>query len=452
MTNDVAPLERQLPAAPVRILHLGLGNFFRAHQAWYTHHAPDAAEWGIAAFSNRSRELADAVAAQGGVYTLVVRAADGDHIEVINSLSEAHPGGDHEKLQSVWSLPDLAVVTLTVTEAGYCRAANGHLDLNDPNVSKDIAALKGAVDAEVSSAPARLVAGILARAQAGLSPVTIVSCDNLPDNGSVVRTVVTDLAEQISPEAVAAVEATGFATSMVDRITPATSDEDLVSVAEETGVADQAPVITEPFSEWVISGDFVAGHPDWASAGAQIVDDVRPFEQRKLWLLNGAHSFLAYAGLSAGHETVAEAVQDDTLVAGMNAWWDEATTHLELPASHLDSYRSSLTDRFANPRIRHLLSQIASDGSQKLPIRVVPVLKRERAAGRSGEGAARVMAAWLRYLRSEHPSIKDPRKDEIVAAAAGDDVGAAAQRIVSLLDPELGEDAETVSLVTRLVS
>ncbi|GAA2101877.1 mannitol dehydrogenase family protein [Microlunatus panaciterrae] len=439
------------PAPPVRLLHLGLGNFFRAHQAWYTAHAADAAGWGIAAFSGSSRRLADALTEQGGLYTLVVRAADGDHTEVIGNLVEAHPGDDHEALLRCWRLPDLAVVTLTVTEKGYCRDSGGRLDLANPDVRDDIAALRRDSAAPVRTAPARLLAGLLARAEAGLPGVTVLSCDNLPDNGVVAGLMVQELAGEVDPQLTALVRRTAFATSMVDRITPATTDDDLASVAATTGVRDLAPVVTEPFSEWVISGDFPAGRPDWESAGARLVESVEPFERRKLWLLNGAHSLLAYAGLLKGHQLVSEAVADPELVEAMTRWWDEAAQHLELPDVEIAHYRTSLQTRFANPRIRHLLSQIAADGSDKLPVRVLPTLRAERAAGRSGEGAARVVAAWLRYLRSDPPSLADSRRDAALAASTGP-LDEAAASTLRLLDAELASDPELVALVARLAA
>jgi len=193
-------------AAPVRILHLGLGNFFRAHQAWYTHHAADAAEWGIAAFTGRRPGLARTLAAQDGLYTLVVRGAEGDRHEVIRSLSAAHPGADHASWLDYWRLPGLCVVTLTITEAGYARVQGtdgdgrnrrGSLDTARADVSADIAALKASSEANVTTAPAKLLAGLAARREAGLPPVVIVPCDNLPGNAEVARRVVRDLAEAV---------------------------------------------------------------------------------------------------------------------------------------------------------------------------------------------------------------------------------------------------------------
>jgi len=188
-------------------------------------------------------------------------------------------------------------------------------------------------------------------------------------------------------------------TTMVDRITPRVTPEDVRAVASRTGWQDAVPVVTEPFTEWVLSGDFPAGRPAWDAAGARFVADVVPHETRKLLLLNGGHSLLAYAGSARGHDTIAGAVADPVCLAWLHQWWDEAVRHVPLPAAELSDYRAALLSRFTNPRIRHTLAQIASDGSQKVPIRVLPVLRAERAAGRMPPGAVRVLAAWIGHLR-----------------------------------------------------
>src|SRR3954462_5716295 len=182
-------------------------------------------------------------------------------------------------------------------------------------------------------------------------------------------------------------------TTMVDRITPRTGPDDVRAVLEGTGREDRVPVVTEPFKEWVLSGAFDAGRPPWEHAGATFTDDVTPFEHRKLWLLNGAHSLLAYAGSIRGHTTVAEAVGDETCRSWLEEWWAVASSHLGQPAEDIAAYRSALLERFTNARMRDRLDRIAADGSQKLPIRILPVLRAERAAGRMPFGATRVLAA-----------------------------------------------------------
>jgi fructuronate reductase len=433
-------VRRDRPAAPVRIVHLGLGSFFRAHQAWYTAAAPDAADWGIAAFTGRSAALAERLAGQDGLYTLVERGPSADDFRVVDSVVAAHPGTDLDTWRSLVARPEVAVVTLTVTEAAYLRGADGGLDLGDAGVRADLETLRDAPGGEVRTVPGRLVAGLAARRAAGAGPVAVLSCDNLPGNGAVTARVVTDLAAAVDPGLAGWIgEQVTFPTAMVDRITPATTPEDVRAVADATGRDDAAPVVTEPFHEWVISGDFPAGRPAWDAAGARFVDDVGPHERRKLWLLNGGHSLLAYAAVARGHETVAQAVADPECQGWLDEWWNEAAAHLPLPAAEIDAYRAALRERWANPRIQHRLAQIAADGSQKLPIRTLPVLRRERSAGRLPAGAVRVLAAWIGHLRG--PDVRDAEGKRFVAAAGS------AREVLRLLDPALGNDDDLVAAV-----
>ena len=408
------------PAAPVRMLHIGLGNFFRAHQAWYTDNATDAPVWGIAAFTGRSPALAEELQPSEGLYTLITRGPEGDAFEVISSISAAHAASDHEAWLGYWRSPDLAVVTLTVTEAGYLRDTTGRLDIKRDDVQADLTALRHDHSAPVHTTPGRLVSGCLARQAAGLGPVAIVPCDNLPANGAAVESVVTDLAALVESELLAWIDDNvSFVTTMVDRITPATTDDDRREVLTATGVTDLSPVPTEPFSEWVIQGAFPAGRPAWDDAGALIVEDVVPFEHRKLWLLNGAHSLLAYAGSILGYTTVAEAIGDAECHAWVEQWWDEASAYLPLDAADVLAYREALYARFSNPAIRHSLAQIAADGSQKIPARIVPVIRYELAAGRVPTAGARVVAAWVAHLRGLGAPLKDARAEEIRAFGQG---------------------------------
>lgn len=410
------------PAAPVRIVHLGVGNFFRAHQAWYTEHAEDAADWGIAAFTGRSSAMADALRPQDGLYTLITKGAGGDSYEVVSSLSAVHPADDHAALLGYFRSPELAVVTLTVTEAGYRRGPDGGLDTADPAVVGDLTVLRqdAAADAP-TTAPGRIVAGLLARRAAGAGPLAVVSCDNLSGNGEALARVVGDLAGQVDPTLPAWIGANvSFCTTMVDRITPATTEGDRAAVSAATGVVDAAPVPTEPFSEWVVQGSFPAGRPVWESAGARIVPDVAPFERRKLALLNGSHSLLAYAATILGHATVDEAIGDPRCLAWVEQWWDEACRHLPLPAAELSAYREALRERYRNPNIRHALAQIAADGSLKLPVRILPTLQAELAGGRVPDGACRAVAAWVLHLRGQGAPVKDVNAATVTALAAGD--------------------------------
>ncbi len=428
------------PAAPVRIVHLGLGNFFRAHQAWYTDQAPDAAEWGIAAFAGRSAGHSSGLAEQDGLYTLVVRGADGDNPQTISSLSAVHSGDDLAALRNYFANSAVAIVTLTVTEAGYLRDESGSLDLAHPAVVADRAALQADPGAAVvTTTPGKLVAGLLARRAAGAGPITVLPCDNVPDNGAMVSRVVHDLAAAVDSSLAGWIDQqVSFATTMVDRITPRATPTDVAALAEQTGVHDPQLVVTEPFVEWVISGDFPAGRPGWDQVGARFVTDIVPFETRKLWLLNGSHSLMAYAASipapaaerdatgPRGHQTVFDAIGDPVVLDWVQQWWDVAQRHLPLPEADVAAYRAALLQRYRNPNIRHLLAQIAADGSQKIPIRIVPALRAERADGRLPAGAIRAVAAWIVHLRGHGAPVVDARAAEVLALVTGDATAAVA--------------------------
>lgn len=419
------------PAPPVRMIHLGLGNFFRAHQAWYTSHAEDSHAWGIAAFTGRGPAMADTLSAQDGLYTLVTRAPAGDEFETVRALSRSHRADDIGSWLGLFASPSVAAVTLTVTEAGYLRGADGGLDHTNPAVAADISALRADERAGGTTAVARLVAGLAARRTAGAGPISLVPCDNLPGNGAVLARLVREFAERALPGLTGWIDShVCFVTSAVDRITPATTAQDVAVVESELGYLDAAPVVTEPFHEWVLCGDFPAGRPRWESSGAIFTADITPYEHRKLWLLNGAHSLLAYTAPLRGHSTVGQAVQDPICRWWLEQWWREAEPYIGLPPAELTAYRRALLDRFANPRIHHRLEQIAMDGSQKLPVRILPVLHRERAAGRVPEGAIRAVAGWACHLAGRGAPVADP------GASGVCDVDSA----LALLDPSLRVD------------
>ena len=435
-------------AAPVRIVHLGEGNFHRAHQAWYTAHAPDADQWGIAGFTGRRPDLADALAPQDGLYTLITRGAEGDTFELIGSVSAVHPAADHEAYLDYLSAAQTALVTITVTEAAYIRNADGRLDVDRDVIIADLQALGSDPRRVVSSLPARLVAGLMARRNANSGAIAILSCDNLPENGAVTQTVVNDLAALVDESLPEWIERyVDFATSMVDRITPATTDEDRRIVREHNGYVDASPVPTEPFSEWIVSGRFPAGRPRWEDAGAQVVEDVEPFEQRKLWLLNGSHSMLAYAGSVRGHQTIDQAIADPACREWVNLFWDEASRHLPFPPVEVADYRAALLTRFSNPHMRDQLARIAADGSTKLVVRTIPAVRAERAAGRIPVGCATTLAAWVLHLRGAGAPVKDPGAAAALQAANSGDLPTAVPQVLETLESGLGKDGDLVRVV-----
>lgn len=362
-----------LDTPPTRIVHLGLGNFHRAHQAWYTEHAADRAEWGIAAFAVRGPGLADRLRAQDGLYSLVERGPDVDRVEVIGSVVEAE-AGDSPRSVELLASPATAVVTLTITEAGY------RVDGDEPPL-----ALR------------RLVDGLAARRRAGAGPITLVPCDNLPANGEALRQALLDLDREAS-------ESVSFVSTSVDRITPRLTETELEGLRTASGWDDAAPVVTEPFSDWVLQGAFPAGRPQWQTAGARFVDDVEPFELRKLWLLNGAHTILAASGPGRGHQTVAAAFANPYCLALVTGFWNEAERHLTTEGLDIPSYLAQLQLRFANPRIAHRLTDIADQAPAKVRVRLLPVLRAELAAGRTG-------AATLLAL-SDDPALQAILKEE----------------------------------------
>jgi fructuronate reductase len=337
-----------------RIAHLGLGAFARSHQAWYTQAASET--YGIVALSGR---VIPELAAQGFRYGLIVRAADADFAKVVESVVATDPGAIAD--------PEIALVTLTVTEAGYLPSARP---------------------------PTVLVDGLRTRRDTGGGPIAILPCDNVPSNGSVIRDALLAVAE---PELASWItDNVSFVSTMVDRITPATTTADIAIAEELLGWHDAVPVVTEPFREWVLQGDFPAGRPEWEKAGAQFVDDVEPYEQRKLWMLNGAHSLLAYRGLELGLSTVFDAWA--ALAPEVEQLWAEAREVLPLPADDVDAWLAALRIRWENPRIEHRLEQIAQGGEQKIPARILaPATKRKEAGLPVGVAETETVAAYLRY-------------------------------------------------------
>ncbi|TAM68644.1 MAG: mannitol dehydrogenase family protein [Microbacteriaceae bacterium] len=450
-------------APPVRIVHLGLGAFHRAHQAWYTAMAEDAAEWGIAAFTGRSPAAALELAPQDGLYTLIERSDAGDSVTVIPSIVEAVDGADVGRLLELVAAPATAIVTLTITEPGYRLTADGLPDLLDPAVVADIKWLTHALSRDALpprsalaiSSPrtslGRLLLGLDARRRAQAGPIAIVPCDNVPENGAFIHRGLTTLAESVNSDlAVWLADNASFVSTSVDRITPKTIQDDLRTATELSGWIDRAPVVTEPFSDWVLQGEFPAGRPAWETEGARFVDDIEPFERRKLWLLNGAHSLLAYAGLLRGHTTVAAAINDPVCRDWVSALWDEDARQLPAEGLELEGYRAALLERFENARIEHHLSQIGIEGATKLRVRIAGVARAERSAGRSAQGCARAIGAWIALLESgvELPDAQSGSIRRALDAGDAGDVGDdVARRLLGLLDPELAKDDEFLATV-----
>jgi fructuronate reductase len=426
-----------------------LGAFHRSHQAWYTQQAGDSAEWGIAAFTGRRPDAAVALAEQDGLYTLTERADTGDSFTVIGSIVEAVDGANVRRLAELVAAPATAVITLTITEAAYRLGPNGKLDLTGADVAADLTRLTSGEE-DPTTPLGRLVLSLAARRDAGSGPLAVVCCDNLSNNGSVAHSAVTGMAAAWDPALATWINAnTSFVSTSVDRITPRTTDADILAVQEACGYLDNSPVVAEPFANWVLSGEFPAGRPRWEDAGAVFVDDIEPYENRKLWLLNGAHSLLAYGGQLRGHSTVAEALADPVCLQAVEKFWDETEANLPSEGLQLSSYREALLARFSNARIAHHLAQIAMDGTTKLRMRAVPVLQAERAAGRPGTASALMLAAWMDYSATT-AALQDPLVDQVGAANAL----AGTERIQALLhlvDPALSNDQSVMNLLENLL-
>lgn len=415
-------------AARPGIVHLGAGAFHRAHQAVYIDDVLARGEtgWGIIGASIRSPDVRDALGPQDWLYTLALRSGEGTALRVIGAIQEIVVAPETpQSLVSRLAAPDIRIVSLTVTEKGYCHnPATGELDERHPDIVHDL------VDPErPRSAPGLLVAALAARKAAGLAPFTVLSCDNLPANGRTVKRVLSRLAALRDPGLGGWVAGeVACPSTMIDRIVPATTEADRAAVAEALGVEDAWPVMAEPFSQWVVEDDFPAGRPDLAAVGVELVADVEPFEHMKLRLLNASHSAIAYLGYLAGYETVAETVADPAFAAFVRAMMaEEIAPTLHMPAGvDLAAYQGALMRRFANPALKHRTWQIAMDGSQKLPQRLLGTIRDRLVAGAPFARLGLAVAGWMRYVagideRGRPIEVRDPLAAELrrLADAAG---------------------------------
>ncbi len=410
---------------PVGIVHLGLGNFQRAHQACYTQDAlaVEPGPWGICGVSLRSPSMRDRLVPQDGLYTVIERGPEAERLTVVGTVREVRfapeaPAAVVRRLAE----PSTTVVTLTITEKGYCHEpATGALDAGHPEIRHDLEHPE-----TPRSAIGLLVAGFEQRRRAGAGPLTVVCCDNLPQNGRTLRGIVLAFANLRRDGLAAWIEREiPFPSTMVDRIVPATTAADIAAITRRLGLEDAAPVSCEPFRQWVIEDAFAAPRPAWERAGAELVAEVAPFEEMKLRLLNGAHSAIAYLAVAAGIEYVADAVAIAGMERYLQALWAEAGATLRLPASYdRAAYVAALGRRFANPALGHRTSQIAMDGSQKLPQRLLAPVRDRLAGGQPIPALALAVAAWMRHVRGRAEdggtiALSDPMAARLAAVAAG---------------------------------
>jgi len=449
------------------IVHLGLGAFARAHLAVATEAALNAgdAAWGITGVSLRSADTRDALAPQGGLYTLALRDADAqgaarESLQVLGALTRllVAPDDPGAVLEAI-AHPDTRIVSLTVTEKGYHHdPASGALRAGDAELRHDL---------EHADAPRTtlgfVLRGLQRRRERGLGPITLLSCDNLPANGRTLRGLVLAFAGQVDAALQAWIAAScRFPNSMVDRIVPRTTDADRAHIAAALGLHDAWPVIGEPFFDWVVEDDFAAGRPDWTAGGARFVAAAEPFEKLKLRCVNGCHSTIAYLAVVACWPTVDRAIAEPALRHLVDTMMRDEIVPTLPPLAGLDlaGYRTRLIERFANPALAHQTRQIAMDGSQKLPQRLLDTLRERLAAGAPIERLALGVAAWLHYLRGvdeagQRYAIVDPlagalEQQRLQAESAPSE----AERVAALcrFEPvfgELGRDPRAIAAIAR---
>ncbi len=394
------------------IVHLGVGAFHRAHQAWYTEAAMNrfGGDWRIIGVSLRRPNMRDALAPQDGLYSLVTRRNDLAECQIIGALSDilVAPESPDAVIKAL-AAADIHVVTLTITEKGYGLSGEGELNREQSDIAHDL---------NTQGAP-RSALGFLAQALAlrqakKLPGLSLISCDNLSDNGHKLRNALLQFAELKSAALAQWIDAhCRFPNTMVDRIVPATTDLSISEFVDDFGYSDAAPVFTEPFSQWVIERNFAGPVPPWHKVGARLVDDVAPFEAAKLRTLNASHSLIAYLGYVQGKETVADAMEEVSIREFVRGLMHEAEATFSLSSDFsVNAYQNDLITRFENRALKHRCEQIAMDGSQKIPQRIVPIIEWHLARGSVPHFAYKAIAAWLAFLRSD-ATIEDPLANQL---------------------------------------
>lgn len=428
----------------IGVVHLGLGAFHRAHQAVFTEDAAAATGepgWGILGVTQRSARVVEQMAPQDGLYGVLTKGTEETSLRLVGSLrAVAFPGTDTARVLNTIAAPTTHVVTLTVTEKGYRRDAGGGPDLTDPDLAVDLENLATELrGASADVAPARspiglLLRGLALRRRRDSGPMTVVCCDNLAENGAVLAGLVGATLDAVpGGDALRGwlESSVRFPGTMVDRIVPATTDAHRDEARSLLGLADAGLVVGEPFTQWVIEDAFAGPRPAWERAGATLTSDVAPFERAKLRVLNASHSTLAYLGALRGHATIAQAVDDPDLAHAVRALVDEDVLPTLVAPDGLDllGYRDEVLARFANPNTGHTTVQVAMDGSQKLPQRLLGTVRDRLAVGAVPTAAAMTVAAWIAYVRAttqgelevegRRIALDDPLAPTLAAAAAG---------------------------------
>ena len=393
------PIRKEPPAIP-KIIHFGPGAFFRSFVASLIDdvNLRDVEKWGIIAVSLNSEDTFKKLVGQDLVFNALSMSSEKKEIQQVSLISDFFLAKkDGQSILGALSDEQIEIVSLTITEKGYhYNSDKKELDFGNQNIIDDLGNLQ-----TPKTAVGFLVAGLRERYINGKTPFTVLSCDNLPNNGAVVKKIVLDFAQKIDPSLAKWIsKEVSFPSSMVDRITPATKDQDIINFAEEYGVYDPALVVHEEFFQWVIEDKFSSARPKFELAGIQMVSNVELHEKMKLRCLNGTHSALAYLGYLAGFNTIAECVCNDSMVNYIQYLWKkEIIPTLETPEGEdLNDYCSELLERYQNTTIEHRTWQIAMDGSQKLPQRVLETVSDLLEHQKNFQGLALAIAAWIKYL------------------------------------------------------
>ena len=427
-----------------RIVHIGFGAFHRAHQALFTDRLLNKgnSDWAICEVNIvGGEELINDIRKQDHLYTVLEKGATSKQAYIIGSVKESllAPTDSIETILEKMADPVVEIVSLTVTEKGYCMLPGGiGLDLDNDLIKADLAS-----PSKPMSAPGVIVEALNRRMQRGLKSFTALSCDNMPENGLVLKKAILDLANARDPQLAKWIQNnTTFPCTMVDRIVPAATPETLEEIQEELGgMFDPCGIACEPFIQWVIEDNFVTARPNWNEAGAEFVDNVVPYEEMKLRMLNGSHSFLAYLGYLAGYEHINDCMNDENYKkATLSLMLQQQAPTLNVPSHvNLQQYAEKLIERFSNPSLKHRTWQIAMDGTQKLPQRMLDSIRWHIKHNSDFSLLALGVAGWMRYVggiddHNQIIDIRDPMVDELKRLVAASDDGV--ERVNTLLSLE----------------
>lgn len=443
-----------------KIVHLGFGAFHRAHQALFADElaAKSNSDWGYCEVNLFGGELLiEDLRKQDHLFSIIEKGEHDTKIKTVGSVCESlHSTLDgYQAVIEKMAEPQVSIVSITITEKGYGIELNtGHLDINHPFIAPDLANPN-----EPKSAVGCIVQALRLRMERGLSPISVMSCDNMPENGKITRNAVLDFANHVDTKLAGWIDMNiSFPSTMVDRIVPAITEETQSEINQRLGFSDSCGIICEPFRQWVIEDNFIAGRPEWELVGVELVQDVLPFEKMKLRMLNGSHSFLAYLGFLAGYEHISDCMENvEYKSAARNLMMLEQASTLNMPkGTDLDKYADQLIERYTNPSIKHRTWQIAMDGSQKLPQRILESVSHHIENGTSYKHLALAIAAWMFYVSGKDENgadidVRDPIASELRAICdengKSDSVVSALLSVRSIFNEQLANNSDFVKIV-----